>query len=112
MGNYNPIFLFFPILAEHIEDHRKNLHILSSSIENPEQQIIMYSNQDPVLASSSELVEKIPSNYTKHHLHHSSRTGSPISHSQLSTSATPPMSVANEIILPHGTIIDRGMITQ
>ena len=41
-----------------------------------------------------------------------SKTGSPISHPQLSSTSTPPISVANEIILPHGTIIDRGMITQ
>ena len=115
------IYEFILFSAAHIEDQRKNIHILGSTVEDHDQQIVMYSNQDPVLASSSGLIHPaknhqthpgIPGQQQPPHLN-PSRTDSPISHPQLSSSTTPPISVANEIILPHGTIIDpRGMITQ
>ena len=86
-------------IAAHIEDPRKNLHVLSGTMEDHEQ-IIMYSNQDPVLASGMMIKQAL-------------RTESPpaISHSNLS-STTPP-GVVGEIILPAGAIaIERDMIAK
>ena len=86
-------------IAAHIEDPRKSLHLLSGAMEDNEQ-IIMYSNQDPVLASGMMIKQAL-------------RTESPpaISHSNLS-STTPP-GVVGEIILPAGAIaIERGMIAK
>ena len=75
---------FFAFIASHIEDHRKY------QIEDQEQ-LIMYSNQDPVLASSSGMLK------------HNSRTGSPL--------ASP--GVVSEIVLPPGAIaLDRAMISK
>ena len=70
-----------------IEDHRKY------QIEEQEQ-LIMYSNQDPVLASSSSVMLK-----------HNSRTGSPL--------ASPGGVISETIVLPPGAIaLDRAMISK
>ena len=85
---------FSPIPASHIEDQRKNIHILGSTVEDHDQQIIMYSNQDPVLASSSSVMLK-----------HNSRTGSPL--------ASPGGVISETIVLPPGAIaLDRAMISK